>query len=81
VDAIRSRTIVAQRIKALFPFCSYLFLADSTSKANNTVLRHGKDFTNYFLFRELVTEKQLAVIDTQFVRPHLQNLKDMEIFA
>jgi hypothetical protein len=81
VDAIRSRTIVARRIKSLFPFCSYLFLADSTSKANETVLRHGKDFSGYFLYREEVTNKQLAAIDADFVRPHFQNLKRLGLFS
>ena len=75
VDAIRSRTIVARSVKQLFPFCSYIFLADSTNKKPDTVMRHGKDFTHYFLYRRRVTKEQLAKLDSDFVRPHLENLK------
>jgi hypothetical protein len=78
VDAVRSRSILARSIKHLFPFCSYIFLADSTNKRPETVMRHGRDFTHYFLHRAAITPEHpefLAQIDTDFVRPHLQNLK------
>jgi hypothetical protein len=76
-DTIRARTVVAQKIKHLFPFCSYLFIGDTTPKTKESVLRHGKDFNHYFLYKQAITENQLRTIDTQFVRPHLKNLRRM----
>ena len=61
VDAVRSRTIVARSVKHLFPFCSYIFLADSTNKRADTVMRHGKDFTHYFLYQSASLKSSLCV--------------------
>lgn len=41
-DAIRARNEVARKIKNVFPFCSYIFIGEKTSKKEKTLLRQGK---------------------------------------
>ena len=47
-DAIRARDLVARHIKSIFPFISYIFIGENTEKKEETLLRQGKNFNNFY---------------------------------
>lgn len=75
-DAIRSRDFVAQRIRTIFPFCAYYFLAENTKKEEITLLRQGKSFSNYFIEKGSFPKASLEQIFNRFILPHLENFQD-----
>ena len=74
-DGIRSRDFVASRIKTMFPFSAYYFIAEQTSKEEKTLLRQGKSFTNYFIFKNNLTKQDFKKIFDHYIYPHITNLK------
>jgi len=78
-DAIRARNEVARRIKDVFPFCSYIFIGESTSKKDETLFRQGKSFNNFFVFENELEPKEIDNIISQFIKPYLNNLRDMDL--
>ena len=76
-DAIRCRNEVARKIKNVFPFCSYVFIAETTSKKEETLFRQGKDFDNFFIFQRKINGKDIAVITSRFIKPYLKNLREI----
>lgn len=79
VDSIRARNEVARKIKQTFPFCSYIFLGDNTTKKVETVFRHGKDFDDFFIYKDFVTKEEIGIVRNSFITPYLENLKKMDI--
>lgn len=79
-DAIRARSIVAQRIKNVFPFCSYFFIGQKTQKTEETLLRQGKDFDSYFIFKNEIKHDEIMEIYREFIKPKLdRSLKDWKL--
>lgn len=74
-DGIRSRDFVASRIREMFPFCAYYFIAESTKKEEKTLLRQGKSFTNYFISKGELTPQAFEEIFKSYISPHIENLK------
>lgn len=74
-DSIRSRDFVASRIKQMFPFSAYYFLAEETTKEEKTLLRQGKSFTNYFISKSKMDEAYLEDIFNNYIEPHINNLR------
>lgn len=56
-DSIRSRDFVASRIRTIFPFAAYFFIAEGTKKEEKTLLRQGKSFTNYFISKDTLSKE------------------------
>lgn len=75
-DGIRSRDFVASRIKSIFPFAAYYLIAENTKKENKTLLRQGKNFTNYFISSSKMDDKYLMTIFERHIRPHIKNLQE-----
>lgn len=75
-DGIRSRDFVAARIREMFPFCAYLLLAEGTKKEEKTLLRQGKNFTNYFITKETFSKEEISVIYKVYIKPHIKNVKN-----
>lgn len=73
-DGIRSRDFVASRIRSIFPFSAYYMIAECTRKEEKTLLRQGKNFTNYFIFQEQITAEDLSKIYRNYIDPHINNL-------
>lgn len=73
-DAIRCRDFVAGRIRTLFPFVAYYFIAEKTTKEQKTLFRQGKSFTNYFISKEKIDSKYLTRIYKNYISPHIRNL-------
>jgi hypothetical protein len=73
-DGIRSRDFVASRIKEMYPFSAYYFLAEGTKKEEKTLLRQGKNFTNYFISKEEFSKEEIKEIFLNHIQPHLQNI-------
>lgn len=76
-DAVRARNEVARRIKNVFPFCGYFFIGEETRKQEETMLRQGKDFNNFFVYGSKVPADEIKRIASQFIRPYLNNLRRM----
>lgn len=76
-DAIRSRNEVARKIKDVFPFCSYIFVAETTSKKEETLFRQGKTFDNFFIFERKISPKDVGGIVSRFIKPYLSNSKEI----
>lgn len=76
-DAIRARNEVARRIKNVFPFCSYIFIGENTSKKEETLFRQGKNFDNFFIFERKIVQEDISGIISKFVKPYLKNLKEI----
>ena len=76
-DSIRARGIVARKIKNIFPFAHYLFVAENTTKTYETLLRWGKDFDNFFIYDHEVGKKEIDEIKTKFIEPYLKNIKKL----
>jgi hypothetical protein len=76
-DAIRARNEVSRKIKEVFPFCSYLFIGERTSKREETLFRQGKNFNNFFIFEGEIKTEDIGNIISQFIEPYLDNLKEM----
>ena len=74
-DQIRARNEVARKLKGVYPFCSYLFIAENTSKKPQTVFKHGNHFDDFYLFKDLVGENDMKEIKEGFIIPRLNNLK------
>ena len=74
-DGIRSRDFVASRIKSMFPFTAYYFIAENTRKEEKTLLRQGKSFTNYFISKEQIDKDYFTRIFKNYIEPHINNLK------
>ncbi len=79
VDSIRARNEVARKIKRIFPFCSYILLGDQTTKKIETVFRHGKNFDDFFIYKDSVTKEQIGNIRNTFINPYMKNLKNINI--
>jgi hypothetical protein len=73
-DAIRCRDFVARRIRDIFPFSAYYFIAENTQKEEKTLLRQGKSFTNYFISREQMGSSDFLRIFENYIQPHINNL-------
>lgn len=73
-DGIRSRDFVAERIKSMFPFSAYFFIAENTKKEEKTLLRQGKNFTNYFISKDQMNEDTFKEIFSDYIEPHIRNL-------
>lgn len=73
-DGIRSRDFVASRIKEIFPFSAYYFLAENTKKEEKTLLRQGKNFTNYYISRNDFTKEEIREIYGNYINPHIENI-------
>jgi len=73
-DAIRCRDFVAGRIRTLFPFVAYYFIAERTTKEEKTLFRQGKSFTNYFISKKLIDNDYLTRIYNSYISPHIRNL-------
>jgi len=73
-DAIRCRDFVARRIRDIFPFSAYYFIAENTQKEEKTLLRQGKSFTNYFIFRDQMKGSDFSEIFENYIQPHINNL-------
>ncbi len=73
-DSIRSRDIVASRIKDIFPFSAYYFLAENTKKEEKTLLRQGKSFTNYFITKNEFNSDDIRNIYVNYIKQHLENI-------
>ena len=74
-DGIRSRDFVASRIKEMYPFAAYYFLAENTKKEEKTLLRQGKNFTNYFISKNEFTAEEIKEIYVNYINPHIENIK------
>ena len=74
-DSIRSRDFVAARIKNMFPFSAYFFIAEHTKKEEKTLLRQGKSFTNYFISKDSIDSTAFKRIFDNYIQPHINNLK------
>lgn len=74
VDSIRARNEVARKIRKIFPYCSYIFITENTSKKEETLFRHGKDFNNFFIYNDFLTKNNFEYIITEFIEPFLDNL-------
>lgn len=74
-DGIRSRDFVAGRIREMFPFAAYYFIAEQTKKEEKTLLRQGKSFTNYFISKSKMDVTYLDDIFDNYIEPHINNLK------
>lgn len=74
-DSIRSRDFVASRIREMYPFSAYYFLAENTKKEEKTVLRQGKSFTNYFISKQTFNADDIQKIYSGYIKPHLDNVK------
>ncbi len=79
-DAIRARSEVARKIKEIFPFCSYIFIGEDTAKKEETLLRQGKGFNNFFIFENKIEERNIDNIVSRFIKPYLDNLQNMKFF-
>jgi len=76
-DAIRSRRVVAQSIKNIFPFCLYIFIGENTKKTQETLRRQGKDFDAYFIYEKKISKKDIIDIYEKFILQYLEkNLKN-----
>lgn len=73
-DGIRSRDFVASRIKEMYPFSAYYLIAESTKKEEKTLLRQGKNFTNYFISKTEFTKEEIKGIFLNYIQPHIQNI-------
>lgn len=75
-DSIRSRTIIAREINEIFPFCTYVFLADRASAVSPEKLhRAGKHFERFYTFdAELDPKTFNEDIYDDVIVPHLKNL-------
>jgi len=73
-DAIRSRRIVAQSIKNIFPFCLYIFVGENTSKTQETLRRQGKNFDAYFIYDKKITKENIIDIYDKFIFKYLTNI-------
>lgn len=73
-DAIRCRDFVARRIKDIFPFSAYYFIAENTRKEEKTLLRQGKSFTNYFISKDQIGKTEFSDIFNNYIQPHINNL-------
>lgn len=74
-DGIRSRDFIASRIKDMYPFSAYYFIAENTKKEEKTLLRQGKNFTNYFISRNEFTLEDVKEIYDNHINPHILNIK------
>lgn len=74
-DGIRSRDFVASRIRTMFPFSAYFFIAENTRKEEKTLLRQGKSFTNYFISNNAITKERFKEIFDNYIDPYIVNLK------
>ena len=74
-DSIRSRDFVAARIREIFPFSAYYLLAENTKKEEKTLLRQGKNFTNYFISKNEFSKNEIKAIFEDYIKPHIINLK------
>jgi hypothetical protein len=74
-DSIRARNVVAKKIRDVFPFCAYFFIAENTDKKDITLFRQGKDFTNFYTSRNKLNDLDMKKIREMFIEPHLENLK------
>lgn len=79
VDSIRARNEVARKIRNIFPYCAYIFIAENTSKKEETLFRHGKDFNNFFIFNDFLNKSNKEYIITEFIEPFLDNLKKIDL--
>lgn len=79
VDSIRARNEVARKIRNTYPYCTYIFIAENTSKKEETLFRHGKDFNNFFIFNDLLTKSNKEYIIKEFIEPFLDNLKKINL--
>lgn len=74
-DGIRSRSIVASGIRSIFPLSAYYLIAEKTKKENQTLLKQGKSFTNYFISKDSITDKEIKSIFDNYIAPYIKNLK------
>lgn len=79
VDSIRARNEVARKIRNIFPYCTYIFIAENTSKKEETLFRHGKDFNNFFIHNNLLNKINKEFIITEFIEPFLDNLTKIDL--
>ena len=78
-DAIRARNHIADGIKSIYPFTYYVFLAENTSKQNDTVYRQGKHFTHFYISPKKFNNKDFDYIKKSIVEPLLNNLCSNEL--
>lgn len=74
-DGIRSRDFVAGRLRDIFPFAAYYFIAEQTKKEEKTLLRQGKSFTNYFISKTKMEDTDLDNIFDGYIEPYIKNLQ------
>lgn len=79
VDSIRARNEVARKIRKIFPYCMYIFIAENTHKKEETLFRHGKGFNNFFIYGDFLSKNNKEYIITQFISPYLDNLTKMKL--
>ena len=74
-EAIDAKNVIARRIRNVFPFCAAYFIAENTSKREETLMRHGKDFSAYFIFKVKFSNENMDDIFKRFIKPHIDNLR------
>jgi|GEM_PF-2335011 len=75
-DGIRSRDIVAQKIKRIFPLSAYYFIAQKTNKSDMTLIRQGGNFTGFFIYKDEMEIEDLEMIVKKHIQPYIKNLKE-----
>ncbi len=73
-DSIRARNEAARKLKYIFPFCKYYFIAEYTSKALEVVYKHQDSFDEFFLFYDNASDEEIKEIIERFIFPDLDNL-------
>ncbi len=76
VDAVRARNEVAHKLRLAYPYCSYIFIAENTTKQKITFYRHGHNFSKFFIFNDFLELEDKKVIG-QFIRNHLNEIKNL----
>jgi hypothetical protein len=78
-DSIRTRNESGRKLKNIFPFCKFYFIAECTTKKPETVYKHQTSFDEFFLFYNVITDKEIKDILNRFIIPDLDNLKNKNI--
>jgi hypothetical protein len=75
-DSIRARSVVAEKIRDIFPFCAYFFIAENTTKRDITLYRQGKSFTKFYTSPIELQNADIEKIRIWFIEPHLNYLQE-----
>jgi hypothetical protein len=73
-DAIRARDVVARDIRNIFPFTTYIFVGEKTSKKTETILRQAKHFTRFIISKQKFNKNDYKKLNTN-IQQSIEQLK------